>query len=69
MKKIMLPISHAQAVLLEEILSTAITAAAEYAQNEGHDSSERASQALQCRLFQQMHDALDARARDVVFGW
>lgn len=68
MEKILISINHAHAVLLEELLSTTITAAAEAAQD-ASDSSERASQQNRFRLATEMHDELDRQARDVVFGW
>lgn len=68
MKALHITINHAQALLLEELLSTTITAAAEAAQD-SRDSAERSAQQNRFRLAQQMHDELDRQARDVVFGW
>lgn len=68
MKALHLTINHAHAILLEELLSTTITAAAEAAQDT-QDSSERAAQQNRFRLATQMHDELDRQARDEVFGW
>lgn len=68
MKALNILVSHAQAILLEELLSTAITAAAEAAQDT-RDSAERSLQQNRFRLATQMHDELDRQARDVVFGW
>lgn len=68
MKTLKLTITHEQAILLEELLSTTITASAEAVLDE-EDAQERALQRQRLRMAEEMHNELDRQARDKVMGW
>lgn len=68
MKTLKLTITHEQAILLEELLSTTITASAE-AVLEEEDAQERALQRQRLRMAEEMHNELDRQARHQVIGW
>jgi len=68
MKTLNLTVTHEQAILLEELLSTTITASAEQIMEE-EDAAERALQRHRLRLAEEMHNELDRQARDQVMGW